>query len=489
MLPSKIAFVDLETTGARAFYDRIMEVGIVRVEDGEIVSTYNTLVNPQTKIPQEIEKLTGISLKDVENAPTFNSIKKDILELLVDCVFVAHNVRFDYSFLRSEFAREEIMFTAKHFCTVKLSRYLYPAFPRHNLDAIIERFKFSCENRHRAFDDAKILFDFYQVAQKSFPEEIFEKAVNLALRKPSLPPKLAAADLEVLPEEPGVYIFYGENSTPLYIGKSINIRDRVLSHFSQDISSPTEMNISQQIERIETRVTAGELGALLTESELIKSMLPIYNKKLRLKRELTALRSTIDKLGFQTFQIETMSKVTPEDFPTLHGFFRSKRQAKEYLSTIAKEYLLCEKILGLEKTTAACFSYRLGACKGACAGEEQPLTYNLRFLTAITKKHIQPWPFSGPIIVNEKNGISGKSEYFLLDKWCFLGSIKNEETTDLGELLNQEYLFDFDVYKIIRSFVRNPKNQSRIKIVRMTKPLVEAFTEPTAAFPSLEFTL
>lgn len=481
MLPSKIAFVDLETTGARSYYDRIIEIGILRVEDGEIVSTYNTLINPETRIPPEIETLTGIKQSDVEHAPTFRNIKKDILEQLIDTVFVAHNVRFDYSFLRSEFAREEIQFSSKHFCTVKLSRYLYPQQRHHNLDAIIQRFNFSISNRHRAFDDAKILFDFYKTSQKSIAPELFEHAVNLALRRPSLPTKLSTTDLEQIPEGPGVYIFYGENNTPLYVGKSINLRDRILSHFSADIYSSTEMKISQQIERIETQSTAGELGALLTESSLIKSMLPIYNHKLRLKRELTALRSVTTDDGYQTAEIQTIQKITPADFPSLLGFFRSKKQAKDFLSTLAKEHILCEKLLGLEKTHAACFSYRLGSCKGACNKEEKPTLYNLRFLTAVTKNKIQPWPFSSPILITEKNNISGNKEYFLVDNWCFLGSIKHESEDSFSELLTKEYLFDLDIYKIIRSFVRNPKNQHRITVLNNQKikqpPMIDQYTE------------
>src|SRR4051794_18306176 len=116
MLPTRLAFVDIETTGGRSFYDRIIEIGIIRVEDNEVVQTYHSLINPETHLPPEIEILTGITQKDLENAPTFRQIKTDILESLIDCVFVAHNVRFDYGFLKNEFSREEITFSAKHFC-------------------------------------------------------------------------------------------------------------------------------------------------------------------------------------------------------------------------------------------------------------------------------------------------------------------------------------------------------------------------------------
>ena len=162
MLPNKISFVDIETTGGSAFYDRIIEIGILRVENNELISTFHSLINPQTHLPREIELLTGITSANLEYAPTFNSLKTDILDILEGTVFVAHNVRFDYGFLKREFQRENISFSTKHFCTVRLSRLLYPQFRHHNLDSIIERFNFQCANRHRALDDAKILFDFYK---------------------------------------------------------------------------------------------------------------------------------------------------------------------------------------------------------------------------------------------------------------------------------------------------------------------------------------
>src|SRR5476649_2448024 len=139
MLPNKLAFVDIETTGMRSFYDRILEIGILRVENNEVTKTFKSLLNPQSYIPSEITMITGITARDIENAPTFRQIKDAILEILDDCVFVAHNARFDYGFLKSEFQRENHSFSSKHFCTVRLSRALYPQQSHHNLDSIIQR--------------------------------------------------------------------------------------------------------------------------------------------------------------------------------------------------------------------------------------------------------------------------------------------------------------------------------------------------------------
>ncbi len=466
MLPQKLAFVDLETTGARSFYDRIIEIGIVRVEDNQIVDTYSSLLNPETHLPPEIERLTGIMGSDLIGAPTFSEIKDIIQEKISDCIFVAHNVRFDYGFLKSEFLRTGLPFSMKHFCTVTLSRALFPEFPRHNLDALIERFQFECKNRHRAFDDAKILYDFYTTIQKKFPLETIEQAVNIALRKPTLPPKLSQETIDNLPDLPGVYLFYGENDTPLYVGKSKNIRERVLSHFSNDIRSSTEMNISQQVEKIETIITAGELGALFTESSLIKKMLPIYNKMLRLKKELVVLKSATNSEGYQTVHLETIDVIDLESLDTFLGFFRSRRQAKAYLADLCKEHQLCEKLLGLEKTNSACFGYRLDNCKGACVGKEQKLFYNLRFTSAFYKSKLLPWPFKGAITIKEENAFTHKTDYFLVDKWCYIGKVSMDAEGNLLQKLEEQQTFDLDVYKILRRFMRKPENLRLISEVK-----------------------
>lgn len=462
MLPQKIAFVDIETTGLSNSHNRIIEIGIIRVEDNEIVQTYHSLINPQTHLAPEIEMITGITAKDLENAPTFRNIKEEILEALIDATFVAHNVRFDYGFLKNEFKRENISFSSKQFCTVKLSRYLYPSEKRHNLDAIIERFNISCENRHRALNDAKVLYEFYQKLQQSLPTERIAEAINYCSNKPALPTKLHEEYIESLPENPGVYIFYDGQQMPLYVGKSINIKNRVLNHFSSDIHSSTEMNISQQVERIETISTAGELGALILESQLIKKLLPVYNKKSRIKHELIALQKTVNKDGYETVQMEIFQQ--NDNLDSILGFFKSRKQAKTYLAELTKEYELCEKLLGLEKTKDACFAYRLGRCRGACIGKEKPLMYNMRLITAFVKTKLLPWPFQSPVIIEESSP-EGSQEYFIIDKWCLIGSVFIDADGNKKSNLDEEIAFDLDVYKILKSYMKKPLSHQRIKPV------------------------
>lgn len=449
MLPETIAFVDIETTGMRIVRDRIIEIGILRVEKNKIIRKYQTLIHPQMYIPDNIAELTGITKEELERAPTFYQVKDEILEVLDNCVFAAHNVRFDYGFIKNEFNRLGISFRQKHFCTVRLSRYLYPQYSHHALDNIIERFGLLCKRRHRAFDDAKAIYDFFKIAKKKTSKEKFENALSKALKRPSLPTRLSASDLENLPEKPGVYIFYAENGMPLYIGKSINLKDRILSHFSNDHASPLDMKISQSIKSLETIETEGELGALFKEAELIKKMQPLYNRKLRIKRNLTVVKTTIDKNGYQTVIFETYDQIDTKDLESIVGIFPSRKRAKDFLISAAKEYGLCERILGIDTTLAACFAYRLGKCKGACVGEEDTLRYNMRFILAFSKNKIKPWPFKGVIAI----------ENLLFNKWCFLGKKSPNEDTQTN------MIFDVDTYKILESYLRVPKHIKEIKVL------------------------
>lgn len=508
MLPTKLAFVDIETTGLRTRYDRIIEIGILRVQEGEITSTYSSLINPQTHLPSEIIRLTGITDQHLLSAPTFREIASDILEQLDDTVFVAHNVRFDYGFLKTEFKRLGTSFSPKHFCTVRLSRTLFPQERHHNLDRLIKRFQIPVQARHRALDDAQAIYTFYSKVQNIFSEELFTKAMKTVLKKPSLPVKLSAEIVDKLPEQPGVYIFYGpepdilsgeaacersetrveggslvklsnnKNQTiPLYIGKSINIKERVLSHFAGDIHSPLEMKIAQQVESIETLTTSGELGALFLESKLIKQMLPLFNRRLRQKRELVALKSSTNSDGYECVTMEVLEETPLTKLDTFLGFYNSRKQAKEYLAQLAKEYSLCEKLLGLEKTKTACFAHRLERCLGACINKEPKLAYNMRFEEAFALSKIRPWPFPGAILIEEKNILEETTDYFLVDKWCFIskttvdiyGSVKTD---------HEEYEFNLDIYKILRQFLKAPKNMRRVK--HLTKSEEQSlFTEDT----------
>jgi DNA polymerase III subunit epsilon len=452
MVPKSLSFIDVETTGTSSRHGRIIEIGIIRVEDGVVVDEFSSLINPDMTVDPFIVSMTGINPGELQNAPSFYAVKDRIKEILKDSLFVAHNVLFDYSFIKREFERLEESFSSKYFCTVKLSRKLYPRFSRHNLDSLIERHNLKMENRHRAMDDAKAIFEFYNLSLENFGEEKMSEVFNILMKRPSLPIGISEDVLNSLPEGPGVYIFYDSENTPLYVGKSINIRDRVMSHFSNSKREAVDMKIASNISRIETLETAGELGALLLEATMVKKLQPVYNRQLRHASKLLALKKTT--LGnYTSVTMENLQDISVEELSDVLGIFKSSKEVKSFLTTLTKEYHLCLKLLGLEKTSKNCFNYHLGLCYGACSGKEKDLKYNLRFEEAFYKTKIKAWPFKGPIGIRER---SSKEELFVIDKWCVLGKLKSP--TDSLDDISRDYLFDRDTYKILNRYLNGTRD-------------------------------
>ncbi len=458
MLRENAVFVDIETTGGNATFDRITEIGIITLRSGELVSEWSSLINPLTSIPAHIQNLTGITDEMVSDLPTFNDIYKEIYNRLADSIFIAHNARFDYGFLKNEFRRCEQKFRLPVLCTVKLSRNLFPKYKRHNLDSIMQRHQISCSMRHRALGDARVLLEFMQSLYKTLPSNQVDEVITKLLKRSSLPIGLCEDDIDSLPESPGVYIFYDSKHIPLYVGKSINIRDRVLSHFAGDHSSSTDMKICQNIVSIKHIRTAGELGALLKEARLIKKLLPAYNRRLRRYDSLSTIQLDNSDIESKPL-IVTSSNLDPVNMENYYGLFKTKRKARDMLETIAREHFLCLKTLGLEKGKGACFGYQLKYCKGACIGKESILQHRIRFIEAISPLKNQAWPYEGRIGIRESS-FSGKHiDIHLFENWCYLGTVHNEsELNQLRLFENEEPMFDLDTYKILIRYFKNHKN-------------------------------
>jgi DNA polymerase-3 subunit epsilon len=449
----RLAFVDLETTGGTATSDRITEVGIIEVdEDG--VREWSSLVNPQIHIPEFIQSLTGISNAMVANAPTFAELADDIQSRLADRVFIAHNARFDHGFLKNEFKRTGHEFRPPVLCTVRLSRKLFPEHARHNLDSIVERHRLHVTERHRALGDAQLIWQFWKAIHETLAPELIEAAVAKLVSRPSLPSQLDALQIESLPATHGVYLFYGANDLPLYIGKANNLRRRVLSHFSGDHASSKELRISQQIERIDWVETAGEIGALLQEAALVKKLMPTHNHQLRANEEVCAWRLLMKNGKLQPALATTDDLFFGHD-PQLYGLYISKRNATDALKSIADAHSLCHALLGLEKVRNGkpCFARQVKKCRGACAGNESIDAHNQRILAALQELQLQPWPFDGAI------GIREDAAVHVVDCWAYLGTVESlQQATALLEKGRQR--FDRDVYQILQK--RLPELGERI---------------------------
>lgn len=443
-----LAFVDIETTGSNFDRDRITEIGI-KLVSGDHQETWESLINPGTFIPQNIQALTGIRPEMVQHQPPFDELAGQILEKLDGKIFVAHNARFDYGFLKASFKRLGIDFKPKVLCTVKLSRLLFPDQPRHNLDTIIHTHGLNVSARHRALGDADLLLQFWKVCEAKVGKTQLSAALNQLIGHSSLPPNIDKAMIDEIPEKPGCYIFYGENKAPIYIGKSITMRSRVMGHFQSALTQRKEMKLSMQIRDIDWIETSGELGALLLESKLIKERMPSMNIKLRRSKDLCAWKVQADEEGALVPTLVNHRDLLPGLQDDLFGLFYSKREANTYLKAIAKKHRLCEALLGLEKRIEgkSCFGYQIKQCGGACIGQSPISLHNLQLKTALELFRVQVWPYQGPIAIKEGE------QMHVVDRWCYLGSAINE--SELEELMHLgDAEFDLDIYKILKKAIQ-----------------------------------
>jgi DNA polymerase-3 subunit epsilon len=464
ILEGPLVLVDIETNGLSYTRGKIIEVAAIRIENGEIVDSFSTLVDPETELPYFISDLTGIIKKDLEGAPTFYDVSERLYEILEGAVFVAHNVRFDYSFIKNEFKRVGRQFNPKLLCTVRLSKALYPEHKGHKLQNLIDRCGLVVENRHRAYDDALAMWQFLTHIQNEFDENTLAAAIKMQLKTPSMPKGLAPSIVAELPDGPGVYIFEDETGSPLYIGKSVNIKKRVMSHFGKDHEVESEFKMSQGVVNIEAISTNGELEALLLESQLIKERQPLHNKKLRRTQKLTLARKSVNTDGFLSVSIEDIDKITPEDTEDILAVYSTKGRAKEFLNQIIKDYGLCPKLFGFEKSRGACFSYQLKRCEGACAGKIPAEAYNARLLDIFEDKRIQNWPFGSPVVIEEKAPDDIAKKSFIVDQWCVIARV--ESALDYTPNVKfYEKAFDIDTYKILRSYLRDKKYKLSIKLI------------------------
>jgi DNA polymerase-3 subunit epsilon len=449
------ALVDLETTGGNAAHHRIIEVGIVLCDEGRVVEEWSTLVNPGRRIPAGIEAFTGISNAMVEDAPAFPDVAGEVFARLDGRIFVAHNARFDHGFLRSEFRRLDRRLSVPVLCTVKLSRLLYPDQASHSLDALIERHGLECRARHRALGDARVLAGFLECVVAEQGIEAVEAAVDRLSARPSLPAQLPNDLVDELPDGPGVYRFYATGNALLYVGKSTNIRTRVLQHFAAEHRSGPEQKLARLVVRVEWTETPGEIGALLEESRQIKTLGPSHNRRLRAADTCWTIRLACEGEALAP-QVEELDAGVIDG---CHGLFRSRRDAERTLERTAREAGLCLKVLGFERVDGSCFAYQLGRCRGACIGREPRTLHDARLSLALGSLRLGAWPFGGPVGLREA-GLAGE-EVHVFDAWRHLGTARSDD--EIASILDRpdDVPFDPDVYRIIRRAL----SSSRAKVI------------------------
>ena len=469
-LPTDLVFVDLETTGGNAAHHRIIEIGIVRLRDGVVIEEWSTLVNPECIIPPYIESFTGISNDMVASAPRFAAIGRVVLEKLRPAtaapVFVAHNARFDYGFLRAEFRRAGLPFCAPVLCTVKLSRRLFPEELRHNLDAVMARHGLACSARHRALGDAQVIRDFWITLCRELSEDTLAAAAHGAMGAVKLPPHLPEGLPDELPEGPGMYRFFGaraeaEGEVLLYVGRAGSLRSAILGHFTDDgaarrVAGPRGRGapLTEAVRRIEWEETAGELGAALLELEALRGQTPLYNRHVRTAEHSVTLQLAEDSAALEIVPVDELE---PCELEGCFGMFHSPQDARKALCEIARARELCPKILGLEESVGSCLAHQLGHCKGACIGKEPLILHAVRLQMALASLKLKTWPFPGRMALRERSTF-GAEVLHVLDRWRYIGTAHSEE--ELAALAGRAcpQQFDSRLYKVlVRYFVNHPK--------------------------------
>ena len=449
------AIIDIETTGTSYLNGKITEIAILIHDGHRVIDEFSTLINPEQKIPYYIQQLTGITNRMVNDAPKFFEVAKKIVEMTEDQIFVAHNVSFDYNFIRQEFKNLGYDFVREKLCTVKLSRKLIPMKRSYSLSNLCADLNIENPHRHRAMGDAKAtatLFDMLLSIDPN-PAGISTQGLNSSL-KPEF--------IKKLPEETGVYYFLDDKHEIIYVGKSTNIKSRVLSHLNNS-TTKRALEMKNRVVEIDFEITGSELVALLLESNEIKKHKPVYNRALRRSIFNFGLFSDVDENGYIRFMVSRIDE-NSEQAPLTT--FSSSMAAKKYLFTLVEENHLCQKLCGLYETKSSCFQYKIKECYGACIAEESPEDYNLR---------------AGKIIAHHKYS---HDSFLLVDKGrtddeCTVVKVEHGRYIGFGFASREvsgydaaEYLSSAikpfpeckDVHSIIRSHI---KNSPRLKIIKL----------------------
>lgn len=445
------AIIDIETTGGSPVSDKITEIAIVLHDGKKVTKEYTTLVNPERSIPYYITNLTGINNEMVTDAPRFYEVAKEIIQLTDGMIFVAHNVNFDYNFIRAEFKHLGYEFKLDKLCTVRLSRKLIPGHQSYSLGKLCADFNILINGRHRALGDAAATAKIFDILIEANGGVLF-KTLKDALEKKNLHPALDLKQVRNLPEECGVYYFRNGKGDLIYIGKSKNIRSRVLTHLAS-ASTKKATVMAPEIAFVDYEITGSELIALLKESHEIKLEKPIFNRSQKRTMEHSGIFVQENTEGYLYLEARKIKKGE-----TPLASFDSLAATKEKLALYCKKFRLCQKLCGLYNTQGACFHYQIHECKGACIGQEFAFSYNFRVDELIASFAYSP---KNMVIIEEginldeiglvwiENG--AYQGYGYLDK-----TVTIHQTKDLKPYI-KSYPDNRDIQTIIKGYIKKHK--------------------------------
>lgn len=372
------AIVDIETTGGYAAANGITEIAIHIHNGKETIDTFETLINPQVNIPLYITTLTGIDNEMVSDAPTFAEVAEKVFNLLQGKIFVAHNVNFDYSFVKHHLASSGYIWSALKLCTVRLSRKLLPGYPSYSLGKLCQQLSISISNRHRAGGDVAATTVLFSILLQRDNGAI-EAMLKRASKEQVLPPHLPKEHFELLPSTPGVYYFKDQKGKVVYVGKAKNIKNRVAAHFSGQNPNPQRQNFLRSIYGIDYTNCGTELMALLLEAAEIKRLWPENNRALKRFEAKYSLYLYEDQNGYLRLAIDKHKK-----FQQVLCSFGNINEAYSLVNKLISTYQLCPKLCSIQRVKGPCLHYDNKTCLGACIGDESADSYNARMNKAIS---------------------------------------------------------------------------------------------------------
>ena len=446
--------VDIETTGG-SHGNRITEIAAVRTDGDRILDSYETLVNPQVFIPKSISLLTGITNPMVDDAPVFEDIVDELEEFLQDCVFIAHNVSFDYGIIKNHFEELGMSFNRKKLCTVRLSRGIIPGHPSYSLGKLCKSLGIENKSRHRAMGDTMATVELFHLLVKEDKEDFIYYSLNQLNREATLPPNLPKEEFENLPNTPGVYYLLDKNLKILYIGKAKDIKKRIVTHFTE--SSIKKAELLRKIHHVSFQETGNELIALLLESDEIKRNFPPYNKAQKYKTNNFHVCYYEGQDGIMRVDV-FMQKFAKNSIKS----FSSMVMAKDHLYQMVEKHHLCPKYSGLERTKSACY---LGDECDVCTENITVVEYNERVIAIAENQdeHLSAF-IIGPGRTREEKSVvlieSGDYKGF-----GFVGVDLQLSQDDLAESITR-YRNNNDIKRILNGFLTLPipKNYDIVKV-------------------------
>jgi DNA polymerase-3 subunit epsilon len=379
------AIVDIETTGGYAAANGIIEIS-VQVFDGEkVIEQFETLVNPMQTIPRYIQAFTGITNEMVEDAPSFEDVAEKVFTILQGNIFVAHNVNFDYSFIKSHLEFYGYTFHAKKLCTVRLSRQIFPGLPSYSLGNLCNSLEIDIINRHRAGGDAQATVTLFKKLLDNDVKDVIQTSLHRNSKEQVLPPHVPQGHFDCLPKNPGVYYFHDQKGKVIYVGKAKNIRSRVNSHFSNNSDSRQKQNFIRNTYAITFQSTATELMAAILESTEIKRLWPSFNTSQKRQEDVYGIFVYEDQNGYMRLAMEKRRKNSNPIYT-----FHYKVDGHGVLRKLMKEFTLCPKLCFIQTDQDKCIGIQEHHCNGACEKREAPALYNERILQAIASLTRRP---------------------------------------------------------------------------------------------------